>query len=213
MTSSQCGRLRGVPSQFCCPLPDSPFPLNSFWVPLISGNWRCPWGWCPLVPKLFAALCPSLLWTHTHHCALSWGGWDGRRVVGAATSNLLRRYSYVQQDTGGECACLGLEGIAREEKNFFFPWGNRVMRNTPQRKALSEQGPVVGPAPAGGALRVCMQLWRPRAPAVRVGLSLGCRQAAREHWGTSVCTLYVSQLSLELWQSLALPGLFLCLGS
>lgn len=84
---------------------------------------------------------------------------------------------------------MSLSGTRRNSQRgeiFFFSWGNGVMRNTPQRKALSEQGPVLGPAPAGGgtaeqgALRGCVQLWRPREPTVRVGLSLGCRQAARD---------------------------------
>lgn len=80
----------------------------------------------------------------------------------------------------------GTKSNGQRQGKIFFSWENGVMRNTPQRKALSEQGPVLGPAPAGGctaeqgALHVCVQLWRSRAPTVRVGLFLGCRQGARD---------------------------------
>lgn len=107
------------------------------------------------------------------------------------------------------------------------------MRNTPQQRALSELAPVSRACPGcwahrrlwrpwawlvpNTAPRVCVQLWKAQEAHWESGPVPGFRQGARgrpftrEHWGASVYALYVSQLSLELWQSLALPGLFCAL--
>lgn len=115
----------------------------------------------------------------------------------------------------------------------FFPGETR------QQGISHNKGPCLswllspGPAPAVGHTEDCGDLERRRSqtlhcvsvcscgglrkPTERVRLFPGFRQGARgrpftgEHWGASVYALCMSQLSLELWQSLALPGLFCAL--
>lgn len=108
------------------------------------------------------------------------------------------------EDTGGGWACLGLKG---QQKGNFFLGESGGNEEYLAEANLSERGPVLGQPPQLGAAQQTgtlvsstvgglVALW---GWAVWVaGRRTGDCPLAREHWRFSLCTLYVSQLSLEL---------------
>lgn len=226
--SSLCGRLKGVLQP---PLLSSPRLAPFLWIPPGS-------PWCQGAEDALGCgidLFPgSSLPCAPHHSesARILVPFLGVGKVGeewqvlpshtfAAISDLVRRFTCAGRH--GRMSSSGARMNGQRKKHFFL--GKRGHEEYATTEGLVWAGSRPGACPSCGAHSrswcpacLCAAVEAPGAhcesgpvPGLQAGSQEPPPPFAREHWGASVCTLHVSQLSLELWQSLALPGLFCAL--
>lgn len=210
------------PATFAVPSWTSPFPLNSFGDPLNVGELKIALGVASTCSQALPCPAPLTLLNMDLSLHLDWG--PGGREVQTLPSWTSLGDAY--RRTWDSELIWGQSEWAEEKKCFlFFVFlGEQGSEGVPQNKRpclsrILSLGPAeLWATQALGVHRVSVCSWGgPGVPSVRVGLFPGFRQQARgrpfteEHWGASVYTLCTFQLSLELWQSLALPGLFCAL--